>query len=278
MADRRYVKDLPAKLRFLATNPRMREKHGLTMAALSVVCGKQDGWLKSATAADRNTQSIDREVEAKLADRCGFDPEWREWREGTEEAFQKRLLSASSTEATLGALDSREREDAASTPQPQESAGAGPPPVKRPSPMMVPKPPKDLVARPAEFDALKAQLLSSGTKGMVAITAALRGAGGYGKTTLACALAHDEDIRRAHPDGVLWVELGEQGGPRVVPIIADLVHLLGGGSRAPFRREKERAPNWRARSAIGASSLSSMTSGSAPTSSRSFMAGLPPRG
>ena len=66
---------------------------------------------------------------------------------------------------------------------------------------------------------------------MVAITAALRGAGGYGKTTLARALAYDEDIRRAYSDGVLWVELGEQGGSRVRPIIADLIRLLGGDPR-----------------------------------------------
>jgi hypothetical protein len=32
----------------------------------------------------------------------------------------------------------------------------------------------------------------------VAITAALRGAGGYGKTTLAKALAHDPDIQDAY--------------------------------------------------------------------------------
>lgn len=105
------------------------------------------------------------------------------------------------------------------------------PAAKRPSPMMAPKPPKDFVARPAEFDALKTQLLSTDARGMVAITAALRGAGGYGKTTLARALAYDEDIRRAYSDGVLWVELGEQSGSRVRPIIADLIRLLGGDPR-----------------------------------------------
>jgi hypothetical protein len=38
----------------------------------------------------------------------------------------------------------------------------------------------------------------------VAITAALRGAGGYGKTALAKALAHDPDIQDAYFDGILW--------------------------------------------------------------------------
>ena len=46
----------------------------------------------------------------------------------------------------------------------------------------------------------------------MAITAALHGAGGYGKTTLAKALAHDEDIIEAYFDGILWVELGEEPG------------------------------------------------------------------
>ena len=41
-------------------------------------------------------------------------------------------------------------------------------------------------------------------------SAALNGAGGYGKTTLAKALAHDPDIQDAYFDGVLWVELGEK--------------------------------------------------------------------
>src|SRR5262249_32489782 len=75
-------------------------------------------------------------------------------------------------------------------------------------PMMAPEPPPDFVPRPAEFEALKTQLLSPDTRDAVAITAALRGAGGYGKTTLARALAHDEDIQDAYFDGVLWVELG----------------------------------------------------------------------
>jgi pimeloyl-ACP methyl ester carboxylesterase len=69
--------------------------------------------------------------------------------------------------------------------------------------MMAPKPPADFVQRPLEFEALKKKLLSA--KGdAVAVTAALRGAGGYGKTTLAKALAHDPDVQIAYSDGVLF--------------------------------------------------------------------------
>ena len=75
-------------------------------------------------------------------------------------------------------------------------------------PMMAPEPPPELVERPREFEALKAALLDPDTQDAVAITAALRGAGGYGKTTLAMALAHDPEIQDAFFDGILWGELG----------------------------------------------------------------------
>ena len=92
--------------------------------------------------------------------------------------------------------------------------------------MMAPEPPTDFIARPKEFDALKQQLLDS--KGdAVAITAALRGAGGYGKTTLAKALAHDPDIQDAYFDGILWAELGEKP-ENLLSIISDLITRLTG--------------------------------------------------
>lgn len=93
-------------------------------------------------------------------------------------------------------------------------------------PMMAEEPPVDFVARPIEYNALKSRLLNA--KGdAVAITAALRGAGGYGKTTLAKALAHDADIIDAYFDGILWVELGEKP-PNLTGIISDLILTLTG--------------------------------------------------
>jgi len=38
----------------------------------------------------------------------------------------------------------------------------------------------------------------------------LHGMGGIGKTVLAIALAHDEEVRRAFPDGIIWVTAGQQ--------------------------------------------------------------------
>jgi hypothetical protein len=92
--------------------------------------------------------------------------------------------------------------------------------------MMALEPPVEFVERPAEFQALKAKLVDA--KGdAVAISAALKGAGGYGKTTLAKALAHDPDIQDAYFDGVLWVELGEKP-ENLLGSIADLVTILTG--------------------------------------------------
>lgn len=69
--------------------------------------------------------------------------------------------------------------------------------------------PPDFVPRPGEFNQLLALLLDRESGDPVAITAALRGAGGYGKTTLAKALCHDEEVQNAFDGGILWVTLGE---------------------------------------------------------------------
>jgi NB-ARC domain/WD domain, G-beta repeat/APAF-1 helical domain len=95
-------------------------------------------------------------------------------------------------------------------------------------PMMAPEPPAYFVKRPVEFDALKQRLLDL-QGDAVAISAALKGAGGYGKTTLAKALANDEDIQDSYFDGVLWVELGERP-TNLLDIVFDVVTRLTGTS------------------------------------------------
>jgi hypothetical protein len=108
----------------------------------------------------------------------------------------------------------------------------GEPPLQfaRPIP---PRPPEDFVARPHEFNQLLAHLCSSDS-GPVAITAALAGAGGFGKTTLAKAICHDERVQAAFPDGVLWMEVGQEPG-NLIGKLEDLVlHLTGARQRAGF--------------------------------------------
>jgi WD40 repeat protein len=95
-------------------------------------------------------------------------------------------------------------------------------------PFMAPAMPEGYIARREEFGKLKASLLDA--KGnAVAISAALRGAGGFGKTVLAQALVHDDDIQDVFHDGVLWVTLGER--PSLVAKLADLLETLTGESQ-----------------------------------------------
>ena len=92
-------------------------------------------------------------------------------------------------------------------------------------PFMCKNLPPDFVPRPNEFDALISKLLNEKREEPIAITAALRGAGGYGKTTMAQALCHDERIQQAFDDGILWVTLGEHPG-NLVGKVEDLIYML----------------------------------------------------
>ncbi|MBK9745771.1 MAG: TIR domain-containing protein [Chloroflexi bacterium] len=69
--------------------------------------------------------------------------------------------------------------------------------------------PHNFVPRPREFESLVRTLAVETPPETVALTAALRGAGGYGKTTLAKALCRDWRVSGAYPDGIHWVTLGE---------------------------------------------------------------------
>ena len=63
--------------------------------------------------------------------------------------------------------------------------------------------PADFVPRPAEYAALKAAVLTDAPEKTIALTTALLGAGGYGKTILASCLCHDPDVRFEFSDGIV---------------------------------------------------------------------------
>jgi hypothetical protein len=92
-------------------------------------------------------------------------------------------------------------------------------------PFMVEDLPEHFVPRPEEFGRLRTWLLDQEREEPIAITAALRGAGGYGKTTLARALCHNEAIQEAFDDGILWVTLGENPG-NLIGRVQDLIQTL----------------------------------------------------
>ncbi|MEM9952732.1 MAG: NB-ARC domain-containing protein [Chloroflexota bacterium] len=94
----------------------------------------------------------------------------------------------------------------------------------------VPDLPEHFVERPEVFEQMKAQLLDEARDNPVAITTSLVGAGGFGKTTLAAALCHDDDVQTAFDDGVLWVTLGEN--PNLLLIFNGLYRTLTDENRS----------------------------------------------
>jgi WD40 repeat protein len=98
-------------------------------------------------------------------------------------------------------------------------------------PFMAPDLPPTFIPRAAEYQRLRNQLLEIDRGSPVTITTALRGAGGFGKTTLAAALCQDEEIQATFDDGILWVTLGEK--PDILAGLSTLYAALT-GQRATF--------------------------------------------
>ncbi len=103
-------------------------------------------------------------------------------------------------------------------------------------PFMAPDLPETFVQRPDEFGRLKNLLLTADRKQPVAITTALSGAGGFGKTTLAAALCHDKEIIENFDDGILWVTLGQN--PNVLGSLLTVYAALT-GERPGFTSEED---------------------------------------
>jgi hypothetical protein len=92
--------------------------------------------------------------------------------------------------------------------------------------------PADFVPRPAEYAALKAAMLAEAPEKTVALTTALRGAGGYGKTTLANYLCRDPDVRFEFSDGIVRVEIGKERN-NVTGLLSDLIEKLDPEGKRP---------------------------------------------
>jgi len=97
----------------------------------------------------------------------------------------------------------------------------------------VPNLPPNFLPRPDELKAIKAAVLVS-TNQSVAVTGTahrvgVQGMGGIGKSVLTAAIAQDEEVRRAFPDGVLWVTLGQT--PMLTLRQSQMAEVLGAGQR-----------------------------------------------
>jgi WD40 repeat protein len=93
-------------------------------------------------------------------------------------------------------------------------------------------PPGGFVPRPVEFDKLKAAVLEAPSGKPVALTTALVGAGGFGKTVLANALCRDDDVRFEFTDGILRVEVGKER-ENVLGLVIDLIEKLDPDGKRP---------------------------------------------
>jgi TIR domain/NB-ARC domain/APAF-1 helical domain len=108
----------------------------------------------------------------------------------------------------------------------------GPGEVRRAPWMPGDNPPDGFVPRPAEYEALKEAVLTTPTGKPVALTTALVGAGGYGKTVLANVLCRDDDIWFEFTDGILRVEVGKERAD-VTGLLIDLIEKLEPEGKRP---------------------------------------------
>ena len=107
-------------------------------------------------------------------------------------------------------------------------------------PFMAPDPPPGYVERSELTARMVGQLLDEARENPLAVTATLHGPGGIGKTTLAVALCHREEVISAFDDGILWVTLGQE--PNVQDALTKLYAALT-GQRPAFVDEDDAAFN-----------------------------------
>jgi transcriptional regulator with XRE-family HTH domain len=93
---------------------------------------------------------------------------------------------------------------------------------------LAPPMPSLVVGRDEALNELKSRLgVLPKDKGSarIQVLTAMRGLPGVGKTTMAAALAHDPEIRKSFPDGILWTSLGQK--PELLSELATWGRALG---------------------------------------------------
>ena len=100
-------------------------------------------------------------------------------------------------------------------------------PLRQRVPFMAEPLPSSFVKREALHADLVAALVDQVSGDPKAGVVGILGAGGFGKTTLAQALCHDERIQEAFDDGIVWVRFGESPGD-LVGRLQDVVETISG--------------------------------------------------
>lgn len=88
----------------------------------------------------------------------------------------------------------------------------------------VPQLPATFVNRSQEFNQLTQLLLDQTHPSRLNRLIALQGGGGFGKTVLAQAVCYAPQIRRAFPEAILWLELGQE--PKLLDLVMNQIRLF----------------------------------------------------
>jgi KaiC/GvpD/RAD55 family RecA-like ATPase len=88
-----------------------------------------------------------------------------------------------------------------------------------------PRLPATIVLRPGDLRSLREGVLRDKAPATMSV-ASVVGMGGLGKTTLAQMLCHDRVVQDAYPDGIIWVQLGQQAAD-LVPKMREVGRALG---------------------------------------------------
>ena len=92
-------------------------------------------------------------------------------------------------------------------------------------PFQAPPLPTYYVDRPEYSQDLKTRLLAESSDVRTLVVTAIHGLGSVGKSTLATALAYDEEVQAHFCDGILWATLGQQ--PNLLSLLSAWVQALG---------------------------------------------------
>ncbi len=103
--------------------------------------------------------------------------------------------------------------------------------------------PEDFVPRPHEYAQLKSAILAA-SETTIGLTTALRGAGGYGKTSLANYLCRDPDIRAEFTDGILRIDIGRERNDVTGSILELCDFLAPPGTKHPGFQSPDSAADY----------------------------------
>lgn len=98
------------------------------------------------------------------------------------------------------------------------------PELKLGAPFQAPAQPETFVERPEITKELKARLFSQNS---TLVISAIHGLGAVGKTTIATALAHDPEVQKHFPDGILWTTLGQEPESKILQELGKWIKALG---------------------------------------------------